>query len=135
MWLIKKKYMYFSQFKIVSLNIQSDYCLTPNEEFFSYSIERSNFIQWNGDDNVRFVLDQHANWIILVLAHWNNSPQVDMWLHSDTLFRFWPNQSLFIFFNAACLSEKKQIPISSILVWPNRDSTPRSTTFKACMQS
>jgi hypothetical protein len=37
------------------------------------------------DDEVGFVLDQHAE-IFLVLAHWNNSPRVDMSLHSDTLY-------------------------------------------------
>jgi hypothetical protein len=34
------------------------------------------------------------NWIFLVLAHWNNSLQVDMSLHSDILSRFWAHQSL-----------------------------------------
>jgi hypothetical protein len=31
------------------------------------------------DDGVLFVLDQHAYWDFIVLAHWNNnnSPQVD----------------------------------------------------------
>ena len=42
------------------------------------------------DDEVRFVLDQHAE----LLAHWNNSPRVDMSLHSDTLFWFRADQSL-----------------------------------------
>jgi len=28
------------------------------------------------------------NWIFIVLAHWNNSLQVDMSLHSDTLSWF-----------------------------------------------
>ena len=29
-------------------------------------------------------------WMLIVLAHWNNSPRVDMSLHSDTLFWFQP---------------------------------------------
>jgi hypothetical protein len=38
-------------------------------------------LQWD-DDEVIFVLDQHAYcWISIVLAHRNNSPQIDM---SDT---------------------------------------------------
>jgi hypothetical protein len=37
----------------------SDYCLTPNEQFFSYIMARTSYIQWN-DDDARFVLDQHA---------------------------------------------------------------------------
>ena len=47
----------------------------------------------------------------LVLAHWNNSPQVDMSLHSDTLLWFGANQSLLFLLNTACLAEKQQIPI------------------------
>jgi hypothetical protein len=33
------------------------------------------------------------SWILIMLAHWNNSPQVDMSLHSDPLFWFRANQS------------------------------------------
>ena len=45
------------------------------------------------------------SWIFIVLAHWNNSPWVDMSLHSDTLFWFRANQSLLFLLNAACLPE------------------------------
>jgi len=34
-------------------------------------------------------------WIFIVLAHWNNSPWIEMSTHSDTLYRFRPKQSLF----------------------------------------
>jgi hypothetical protein len=34
----------------------------------------------------------NANFFI-VLTHWNNSPRVDMWHHSDTLSWFQANQS------------------------------------------
>jgi hypothetical protein len=46
-----------------------------------------------------------------VRAHWNNSLQVDMLPHSDTLSWFQANQSLLFLLNAACLVEKQQIPI------------------------
>ena len=36
----------------------SDCCLMPNEQFFSYIMARTSYIWW--DDDVRFVLDQHA---------------------------------------------------------------------------
>jgi hypothetical protein len=40
----------------------------------------------------------------ILLAHWNNSPRVDMSLHSDILFWFRANlQSLLFLLNAACL--------------------------------
>ena len=53
----------------------------------------------------------HRNLFWLILAHWNNSPRLDMSLHSDTLFWFRANQSLPFLFNAACLAEKQQISI------------------------
>jgi hypothetical protein len=40
------------------------------------------------------------SWIYIVLAHWNNSPQVDMSPHSDILFWFQANQSLLFLLNA-----------------------------------
>ena len=38
----------------------------------------------------------------IVLDHWNNSPLVDVKLHSDTLSWFRVNQSLLLLLNAAC---------------------------------
>jgi hypothetical protein len=51
------------------------------------------------------------SWIILLLAHWNNSSVVDMSLHSDTLSWFRANQSLFFLLNDVCLAEKQHIPM------------------------
>jgi len=49
------------------------------------------------------------SWIFIVLAHWDNSPRVDMSLHSDTLSHFLANQSLLFLLNTACLAEKQEI--------------------------
>ena len=70
------------------------------------------------------------SWIFIVLAHWNNSPRVDMSLHSDTLFWFRANQSLIFLLNAACLAEKQQIPILYSFAWPDRGSNPRSIALE-----
>ena len=43
----------------------------------------------------------------MVPAHWNNSPQVDMSLHSYISCWFWTNQSLLLLLNVACLGLKK----------------------------
>ena len=51
------------------------------------------------------------SWILLVLAHWNNCPRIDMSLNTDTLFWFRVNQSVLFLLNDACLAEKQQIPI------------------------
>ena len=43
------------------------------------------------------------NWIFIELAHWNNSPKVDMSLYTDTLFWFRAKQSLLLLLDAVCL--------------------------------
>ena len=54
----------------------------------------------------------------IVLAHWNNSPRVDMLLHSDTLFWFRANQSMLLHLNVVFL---QQIPILIVgLFWYER---------------
>ena len=49
--------------------------------------------------------DDHAH-VFIVLAHWSNTPQIDMSLQSNTLPWFWANQSLLFLLNAACLAKK-----------------------------
>ena len=82
-----------------------------------------------------------------MLAHWKNSPLVDMLLHSDTLFWFQDNQYLLWILNTACLLEKQHIPllvfgftwlaqthnllhtnhyITSVVTWPEADSESTS---------
>jgi hypothetical protein len=70
-----------------------------------YGEEQVN-LQWD-DDEVRFVLDQHAELdFYSAIDYWNNSPRIDMSLHSDTLFWFRANQSLLFLLSVACLAEK-----------------------------
>jgi hypothetical protein len=41
--------------------------------------------QCDNDDDVHFVLDKNMlSWIFIVLAGWNNSPHVEMLIHTDT---------------------------------------------------
>ena len=51
------------------------------------------------------------SWMCIVLSHCNNSPRIDMTLHSDTIFRFRAKQS-FLLLTAASLVEKQPIPLS-----------------------
>ena len=62
-------------------------------------------------------------WIFMELVHWNNGPQVDMSLHSDTSSWFQDNQSLFLLVNDVYLAEKQRIQFYKFLVWPKRDYT------------
>ena len=72
-----------------------------------------------------------------MLAHWDNSPQVDMSLHLETLSWFRANHSLLFLLDAVRLAEKQQIyslwldPIRARTqdLWAPKTSTlnPRST--------
>ena len=68
-----------------------------------------------------------------MLAHWNNSPQVDMSLLSGHNILIPSKQSLLFLLNAACLAEKQHIPILKSLVWHDRGSNPQSTALVASM--
>ena len=56
-----------------------------------------------------------------------------MFLHTDTLFWFWDNQSLLFPLNAACVVGKQQIPVLLSLGWPNPSLNPRYITLEASM--
>jgi hypothetical protein len=71
--------------------------------------------QWD-DDEVRFVLDQHAE-LDFYSAHWNNSPWVVMLLHSDKLFWFRAKQTLLFLLNAACFNGEATNTNFIVLGW------------------
>ena len=68
------------------------------------------FFQLN-DDDVLFVLDQHAELAFYSASSLKQQSGERKSLYSDTLFWFRANQSLPFLLNAACLVEKQQIPI------------------------
>ena len=59
----------------------------------------------------------------LVLAHWNNSPCVNMSLHSNTLSRFQVNKSLLFLLNVACGEATNTNLIVSYLTWQRSNCT------------
>jgi hypothetical protein len=67
-------------------------------------------------------LTNKLSWIVIVLAHWNNSPGVDMSLHSDTLFCIRADQSVLFLFNAGCLAENPRstaLEASTLTITPS----------------
>ena len=103
---------------------------------FDFDITRFDYVRskhlrtfqlYHGENNLIF---NTLIYIFIVLAHWNNSLRIDMLLHFDTLSWFRANQSWLCVLNTACLAEKQQIPILSV-VWPDMGLNPRSTALKA----
>ena len=64
-----------------------------------------------------------------MLAHWSNSPRVDISLHSYIIPIL--SYSVLLLLNTACLVEKQQISILKSLDWSEEGSNPRSTALKA----
>ena len=58
---------------------------------------------YSGQNKLIFNETSTLRWIFIVLAHWSNSPRVDMSLHSDTLFWLRANKSLLSLLNACVL--------------------------------
>jgi hypothetical protein len=101
---------------------ESDCCLTPSEQFCSY-IMAGTFDLMLMMSALYFT--NKLSWILIVLVHWNNSPQVDMLLHLDTLAWFRANHTLLLLLNAACL-EKEQILICSLWFDPQSIALEKS---------
>jgi hypothetical protein len=84
------------------------FCNVPIHQFSAISWREQVNFQWH-DDEIHFVLDQHAE----LNFHSASSLKrqfagLDMSLHSDTLFWFRANQSLLFLLGVASLAEKQQ---------------------------
>ena len=74
----------------------------------SFNLKGCYGFQWD-DDEIRFVLDQHAELHSASLLKQQSTDKRS--LHSDTLFWLRANKSLIFLLNAACLAEKQHISI------------------------
>ena len=68
--------------------------------------------------------------LALRVAQWINSSHIHLWLHSDILSRFRITHSLSLLRNRVW---SREVPMLWYMVWPNRDSNPRSTILEANM--
>jgi hypothetical protein len=89
------------------------------------------FWLWYVARSLVFVCPWGPSWIFIVLAHWNNSLQIDMSPHSDTLSWFRANQYLLFLRNASFLAQKQQIPFS--LVWSNQGLNTQCMALEVSM--
>ena len=107
----------------------SDCCVMPTQQCGSYIMARTSLFSmewWWGPLCTR---PTHLVGFFIVLAHWNNSPRVDMSLHSDTLSWFRANQSAF---QLICVLSGKATNTNCIVSGLTR-SNPLSTTLKATL--
>ena len=103
------------------INMDSTLVILVVSEWLLFIANSSMFQLYHGENKLIFnemmtrsTLFQTNNmlsWNFIVLAHWSNSPRVDMSPHSDTLSWFRANQSLLLLLNAACLAEKQHMPM------------------------
>ena len=83
----------------------SDCCLMPTQQIFQL-YHGENKLIFNEMMMSALYKTNTLSQICIVLAHWNNSPRVDMFPHSNTLSWLRANQSLLFFLNAVCKSEE-----------------------------
>jgi hypothetical protein len=69
---------------------------------FATILAMTSNIRWDDDDICFLYYNSTLALIIIVLAHWNNSLQVDLLIYSDTLSRFQRNQVLLLLHNVVC---------------------------------
>ena len=86
--------------------------LSANSAFFLVISWREQVNFQCDADEVRFVLDQHAELDFYSASSLKQQSAIDMSLYSDTLFWFRANQYLLFLLNAVCLEEKQHISIS-----------------------
>ena len=100
------------------------FCLSVPARMSDWLLFNTNsaIFQLSWQDQVNFQWDDRCqlSLIFTVLAHWKNSPHIDMSFHSDTLSWFF------------VLREKQQIPILHY-AWPDWGSNTLSTQIEAIM--
>jgi hypothetical protein len=75
----------------------SDCCLMPTQQFFSYMFVCHGENKLSSNEmmmkSALYERPTHLVGFLIVLAHWNNSPRIDMSPQADTLSWFRSNQS------------------------------------------
>ena len=80
--------------KVFSKNMCLLVALKTKSRVTAWEIGQIRVSEWVSEYEVRFVLDQHADFDFYSAIHWNKSPRKDMSLHSETLFALSPQYCL-----------------------------------------
>ena len=100
----------------------SDCCLTPTQQGVSCIMVNKLIFHEMMMRSILYLSDT-LSWIFIVIAHWNNSPRIDMSNISDILSWFRANQSLLFLLNAACLEARNTNFIVFGLTWSGLEPT------------
>jgi len=88
------------------------------EQYVNYAMKRTSYISMGWWWSPFWTKPKQFFWMFVVLAHWYNSPRIDMSLHPDTtLSWFLASHSLLLLLNVACVADNQQIPILEFWVW------------------
>ena len=110
----KTRYTY----PIMLFSLQNLMMCTSVSEWLLLDTSSAIFQLYNGENELisnemmmrpALFLTNTLSWIFLALAHWINSPRIDMSLYSGTLFWFRANQYLLFLLSAVWLAEKPHI--------------------------
>jgi len=93
----------------------SDYCLTPKEHQGKDNLHFNEMIDGDVRISTFYYLNQPIQLVFIELAHLNNIPQVESWLHSDT--NQIPSQSVYELASLYCVLSGEANP--SFIVWFN----------------
>jgi hypothetical protein len=102
----------FSLFIIYNVKWVGEFCLEPNYLFFCQLDHDESKCHVLSIDDIRFGLDKYAQFDFYsstFVAYCNNSPRIELFLHSDTLSWFQSRQSIFVILNVVCLTKKQHI--------------------------
>ena len=103
-------------------------------EWLLFNTSGAIFQLYNGENKLHFnemmmpalYLTNRLRWIFIVLAHWNNSPRVDMWCSTKTHYSDSEPINLCPYSLMWC-AKRKDANTNCIvfgLVWPYQDSNP-----------
>jgi hypothetical protein len=121
-------YFRYSIYILIKMNLYQWWLIVVQSQMNNLTTSWREQVTFNEMMMMISVVYNNLNWIFIVpwvLAHWNNSPLVDMSFLSNTLSWFRAKQSLLLLLKAACLAEKQQTLILLVFRLTRQGFEPR----------